>query len=135
MGGVDTVELCLTKPLDTSYDQLMDQLDEKVSMVQKRINATHTDQKHLVDVAATSLPPYVKLEGSTARSKRAVVILTRAANAPGQVLGTPVKDAVYSALSISNNCKDNKDQGVHFDHVVATHKNFPAVYEKKTDKD
>ena len=44
MTGMDTVKLCRTEHMGTLYDQLFDQLEEKLSLIQNEINAAHTYQ-------------------------------------------------------------------------------------------
>ena len=51
MTGMDTVKLCRTERMCTLYDQLFDQLEEKLSLIRKEIDAAHTDQNQLVEVA------------------------------------------------------------------------------------
>ena len=121
MNGMDTVKLCRTERMGTLYDQLFDQLEEKLSLIQKEI---------LVEVASSFLPPSIKPDYGTARSKRAVGIIAAAAGAAGLVLGSPVKDAACSALSIFNLCTDTKDLEENVDHVMATQKQFQAVLER-----
>ena len=128
--GMDTVKLCRTERMGTLYDQLLDQLEEKLSSIQKEINAAQTDQNQLVEVASSFLPPSIKPDHGTARSKRAVGIIAVAAGAAGLVLGSPVKDAACSALSIFNLCTDTKDLQENVDHVMATQIKFQAVLEK-----
>ena len=130
MNGMDIVKLCRTERMGTLYDQLFDQLEEELSLIQKEINAAHTDQNQLVEVASSFLPPSIKSDHGTARSKRAVGIIAAAAGAAGLVLGSPVKDAACSALSIFNLCTDTKDLGEKVDHVMATQKQFQAVLER-----
>ena len=130
MNGMDTVKLCRTERMGTLYDQLFDQLEEKLSLIQREIDAAHTDQNQLVEVASSFLPPSIKPDHGTARSKRAVGIIAAAAGAAGLVLGSPVKDAACSALSIFNLCTDNKDLEENVDHVMATQKQFQAVLER-----
>ena len=60
MTGMDTVKLSRTERIGTSYDQLFHQLEEKLSLIQKEINAAHTDQNQLVEVASSFLPPSIK---------------------------------------------------------------------------
>ena len=108
MTGMDRVKLCPTERMRTLYDQLIDQLDEKLSLIQK-INAAHTDLNQLVEVASSFFPPLIEPEHGAARRKRAVKTIAAAAGAAGLVLGSPVKDAACSALSISNLCTDTKD--------------------------
>ena len=57
-------------------------------------------------------------------------IIAAAAGAVGLVLGSPVKDAAFSALSIFNLCTDTKDLEENVDHVMATQKQFQAVLER-----
>ena len=57
MTGMDTVKLCRTERMRTFYDQLFDQLEEKLSLIQKEINAAHTDHKEPIEVASYFLPP------------------------------------------------------------------------------
>ena len=130
MNGMDTVKLCRTERMGTLYDQLFDQLEEKLSLIQKEIIAAHTDQNQLVEVASSFLPPSIKPDHGTARSKRAVGIIAAAAGAAGLVLGSPVKDSACPALSIFNLCTDTKDLEENVDHVMATQKQFQAVLER-----
>ena len=130
MNGMDTVKLCRTERMGTLYDQLFDQLEEKLSLIQREIDAAQTDQNQLVEVASSFLPPSIKPDHGTARSKRAVGIIAAAAGAAGLVLGSPVKDAACSALSIFSLCTDNKDLEENVDHVMATQKQFQAVLER-----
>ena len=130
MTGMDTVKLCRTERTGTLYDQLFDQLEEKLWMIQKQINAAHTDQNQLVKVASSFLPPSITRDHGTARSKRAVGIIATAAGAAGLVLGSPVKDAACSALSIFNRSTDAKDMEEKVDHVMAIQKQFQAVLER-----
>ena len=130
MKGMDTVKLCRTERMGTLYDQLFDQLEEKLSLIQKEINAAHTDQNQLVEVALSFLPPSIKPDHGTARSKRAVGLIAAAAGATGLVLGSAVKDAACSALSIFNLCTDSKDLEEIVDHTMATQKQFQAVLER-----
>ena len=136
MTGMDTVKLCRTERMGTLYDQLFDQVEEKLSLIQKEINAAHTDQNQLVEVASSFLPPSIKPDHGTARSKCAVGIFAAAAGAAGLVLGSPIKDAACSVLSIFNLCTDTKDLKENVDHVMATQKQIQAVLEKvQTKKD
>ena len=130
MNGMDTVKLCRTDRMGTLYDQLFDQLEEKLSLIQKEINAAHTDQNQLVEAASFFLPPFIQPDHGIARSKRAVGIIAAAAGAAVLVLGSPVKDAACSALSIFNLCTDTKDLEENVDHVMATQKHFQAVLER-----
>ena len=130
MTGMDTVKLCQTERMGTLYDQLFDQLEEKISLIQKEINDTHTDQNQLVEVASSFLPPSITPDHRTARSKRAVGIIAAAAGAIGLVLESPIKEAACSALSIFNLCRDTKDLEENVDHVMATQKQFQAALEK-----
>ena len=130
MNGIDTVKLCRTERMGTLYDQLFDQLEEKLSLIQKEINAAHTDQNQLVEVASSFLPPSIRPDHGTARSKRAVRIIAAAAGAAGLVLGSPVKDAACSALSIFNLCTDTKDLEKNVNDVMATQKQFQAALER-----
>ena len=109
MTGMDTVKLCRTERLGILYDKIFDQLEEKLTLIQKEIKAAHTDQYQLVEVASSFLPPSIKPEHGTARSKCAVGIIVAAAGAGGLVLGSPIKDAACSALSIFILCTDTKD--------------------------
>ena len=86
--------------MGTLYDQLLDQLEEKLSLIQKEINAAHTDQNQLVEVASSFLPPSITPDHGTARSKCAVGIIAAAAGAAGLILGSPVKDCMFSALHL-----------------------------------
>ena len=99
-------------------------------MIQKEINAAHTDQNQLVKVALSFLPPSITRDHGTARSKRAVGIIATAAGAAGLVLASPVKDAACSALSIFNRSTDTKDMKENVDHVMAIQKQFQAVLER-----
>ena len=81
-------------------------------------------------MAASFLPPSIKPDHGTARSKRAVGIIAAAAGATGLVLGSPVKDAASSVLSIFNLCTDTRDLEENVDHVMATQKQFKAVLER-----
>ena len=130
MTGMDTVKLCQTERMGTLYNQLIDQLEEKLSLIQKEINAAHTDQNQLVEKASSILPPSIKPDHGTGCSKRAVWIITVAAGAAGLVLGSPVKDAACSALFIFNLCTHTKDLEENVDHVMATQKQFQAVLER-----
>ena len=130
MTVVDTVKVCQTERMATLYDQLFDQLEEKLSLIQKEINAAHTGQNQLVEVASSFLPPSIKPDHGTARSKRAVGTIAAAAGATGLVLGSPAKDAACSALPIFILCTDFKDSEENVDHVMATQKQFQAVLER-----
>ena len=99
-------------------------------MIRKEINAAHTDQNRLVEVASFFLPPSIRPEHGTARSKRAVGIFAAAAGAAGLVLGRPVKDAACSAFSIFKVCTDTKDLEENADYVLSTQKQFQAVLER-----
>ena len=44
MTGMDTIKLCQTERIGTLKDQIFDQLEEKLSLIQKEIIAAHTDQ-------------------------------------------------------------------------------------------
>ena len=57
-------------------------------------------------------------------------IIAAAAVAAGLVLGSPVKDGAFSALSIFNLCTDTRDLEENVDHVMATQKHFQAVLER-----
>ena len=85
MTGMDTVKLCRTERMGTLYYQLLDQLEEILSLIQKEINAAHTDQNQLVEVASSFLPPSITPDHGTARSKRAVGINAAAIGATGLV--------------------------------------------------
>ena len=128
--GTDTVKLCRTESTGTLYGHLFDQLEQKISLLQKEINAAHTDQNQPVEVASTFLPPSLKPDHGTARSKRVVGIIAAAAAAAGLVLGSPVKDTVCPALSIFNLCTDTKDLVDNVDHIMATQKQFQAVLDR-----
>ena len=130
MNGMDTVKFCRTERMGTLYDQLFDQLEEKLSLIQKEVNAAHTHQNQLVEVALSFMPSSIKPVHGTARSKRAVGIIVAAAGGAGLVLGSPAKDAACSALSIFNLCTDTKDLEESVDHVMATQKQFQAVLER-----
>ena len=130
MTGMDTVKLCQTERMGTLYDQLFNRLEEKFSLIRKGINAAHTDQNKLIKLASFFLPPSVKPDHGTTRSKRAVGLFAAAAGATGLVLGSPVKDAACSALSIFHLCRDTKEQEENVDHVMATQKQFQAVSER-----
>ena len=130
MTGMDTVKLCRTERMRTLYDQLFDQLEEKLSLIQKGINVAHRDQNQIVEVALSFLPRSIKPDHGTARSKRAVGRIAAAAGATGLVLGNPVKHAACSAVSIFNLCTDTKDLEENVDHVMATQKQFQAVLER-----
>ena len=99
-------------------------------MIRKEINAAHTDQNQLVEVDSSFFPPSIKPDHGTARSKSAVGKIAAASGAAGLVLGSPVKDAACSALSVFNLCTDNKDLEENVDHVMATQKQFQAVLER-----
>ena len=132
MNGMDAVKLCQTERMGTLYSQLFDQLDDKFFLIQKETNAAETDQNQLVEVASSFLPTSVKPEHRTARSRRAVGKIAAAAGAAGLVLGSQVKDAACSALSIFNLCTDTKDLEENVDHVMAT-KTIPSCFGKSTD--
>ena len=128
--GMDSVKLCRTERMGTFYDQIFDQLEEKLSLIQKEINTAHTDQNQLTELASSFLPPSIKPDHGSARSKRAVGIIAVAAGAAGLVLGIPVKHAACSALSIFNLCTETKDLEEKVNHVMATQKQFQAVLER-----
>ena len=130
MTGMAAVKLCRTERMGTLYDQLFDQLEEKLSLIEKEINAAHTDQNQLVDVASSFLPPSITPDHGTARSKRVVGIIAAAAGAAVLVHGSRVKDAACSALSIFNLCTDTKDLEENVDQVMATQKQFQALLER-----
>ena len=44
MTGMDTVKLCRTERIGTLYEQIFNQLEQISSLIQKEINAAHTDQ-------------------------------------------------------------------------------------------
>ena len=81
-------------------------------------------------MASSFLPPSIKPDHGTARNKRAVGIIAAAAGAAGLVLGSTVRDAACSALSIFNVCTDSKDLEENVDHVMATQKQCQAVLER-----
>ena len=83
-----------------------------------------------MEVASSFLPPSIAPGHGTARSKRAVGIIAAAAGAIGLVLGSPIKDAACSALSIFNLCTDTKDLEENFDQIMATQNQFQAALEK-----
>ena len=109
MNGMDTVNFYRTERMGTLYDHLFDQLEEKLSLIPKEINAAYTDQNQLVEVVSSFLPPSIKPDHGTSRNKRGVGIIAAATGAAGLVLGSQVKDAACSALSIFNLCTDTKD--------------------------
>ena len=49
------VKFCRTERMGTLYDQRFNQLDEKLFSIEKEVNAAHTDQNQLVEVAACVL--------------------------------------------------------------------------------
>ena len=130
MTGMDTVKLCRTQRMGSLYDQLFDQLEEKFSLIRKEINAAHTGQNQLVEVASSFWPPSFTADHGTTRNKRAVGIIAVAAVSTGLVLGSPVKDAACLALSILNLCTDTKDLEENVDHVIATQKQIQTVLER-----
>ena len=76
------------------------------------------------------MPPSIKSDYRTARSERAVGLIAAAAGAAGLVLGSPVKDAACSALSIFNLCTDTQELEENVNHVLATQKQFQSVLER-----
>ena len=81
-------------------------------------------------MASSFLPPSITPDHVTARSKRAVGVIAAATGAAGLDLGSPVKDAACSALSVFNLCTDTKDLEENVDHAMATQKQFQAVLER-----
>ena len=116
--------------MGTLYNQAFDQSHEKPSLINKEINGAQTNQNHLIEVAVSFLPHPVKPEHGTVRSKRAMGLLGAATRADGLILGNPVKDAAFSALSIFILCADNKEQKAIVEYVMATYKHFQAIFEK-----
>ena len=112
------------------YDQLFEQLYEKLSVMKNGINAAHVDQNYLVEVAASFPPTSVKPEHGTVRSKRAVALIAVAAGAAGLVYDNPLIDDACSVLSIFNLCTVNMDLGDIVDHVMATQKQFKVVLKR-----
>ena len=100
------------------------------SLIQKEINAAHTGQNQPVEVTSSFLPPSIRPDHGTARSKRPVGKIAAAAGAAGLDLRSPVKDAACTALSIFNLCTDTEDLEENVDHVMVTQEQFQAVLER-----
>ena len=126
MNDLNTVKRCQTELVTHLYKHFFDQLEDKPTMLEIEIDAAQNDQEQLKRTAACFIPPPIE-HHDPSRSKRAVGLFPAAAGVAGLVLGAPVKDAVFSALSVFGLCTNSKGLGKKVDAIMATQQQFCEV--------
>ena len=130
LAGMTSVKMCDTADMEHSYDNLFNRLEEKLRILENKIQAVQTDQHDLVTMASSFLPPSIHPHEAPSRNKRAIGLIAASAGATGLALGDPVKEVACTALSIFNICTDTTDLQNDIDGILATQNQFQDVLQR-----
>ena len=116
---MNTVKRCQTAASENAYELVFNQIDERLTILDKEIVEAKTDRNRLVQTATSFLPQQLMLAGNTgSRSPRAIGLIAVAAGAAGLILEDPVKDAACSALSVFSLCSDKTELEADVDNLI-----------------
>ena len=127
LAGMHSVKICNTADMEHLYANLLNRLEDKLKILKNEIYAAQTDQRNLVTMASSFIPPSIHPHEAPSRSRRAIGLIAASAGAAGLALVDPVKEAVCSALSSFNLCTDTTDLENDTDCVLTTQNQFQDV--------
>ena len=128
---MNTVKRCQTAASEEACELLFNRIDEQLKILDKEIAEAKADRIRLVEIATSFLPQQSLPAGNTgSRSPRAIGLNPAAAGAAGLILGDPVKDAAFSALSIFSLCSDNTELEADVENMLKQQTVFQKTLER-----
>ena len=124
-------KVCEFQEINETYGPLMTQLKDRVKLIKLEVKQATDEQDKLADVMKSFLlKQYQRDVATLPRSKRFIGAIAVLAAGAGLILGDPLKDAAYTAVSIFNLCDDTSSLSQDVDHILKTQEEIIATLQR-----